>query len=62
VQSEGGFFDSKASKTGDYDFSLRLVKPPPNLKREGLPVKVTFIDPTSAQKYTKTIKIVPKKR
>jgi len=62
IQSEGGYFDNKAAKTGDYDFTLRLVKVPPTLKKEGLPVKVTFIDPTSAQKYTKTIKIMPKKR
>ncbi|MDP4229675.1 MAG: hypothetical protein Q8916_04640 [Bacteroidota bacterium] len=61
VQSDGGFFDTKAQKTGDYDFTLRLVKAPPNLKKEGLPVKVTFIDPTSAQKFTKTIKIMKKR-
>ena len=62
VQAEGGYFDSKATTTSDYEFTLRLVKVPTNLKKEGLPVKVTFIDPTSSQKYTKTIKIMPKKR
>src|SRR5205085_575046 len=62
VQSDGGYFDSKATKTGDYDFTLRLVKIPTTLKRDGLPVKVTFTDPSSGNKATKTITIMPKKK
>jgi hypothetical protein len=62
VQAEGGFFDTKATKTGDYDFTLRLVKIPATLKREGLPVKVTYTDPTSGNKTTKTVTIMPKKK
>jgi len=62
VQADGGYFDSKATKTSDYDFTLRLVKVPTTLKRDGLPVKVTFTDPTSGDKATRTITIMPKKK
>src|SRR5207249_3260579 len=62
VQSDGGYFDSKATKTGDYDYTLRLVKVPPTLKREGFPVKVTYTDPASGNKVNKTITILSKKR
>jgi hypothetical protein len=61
VQSDGNYFDNKATKTADYDFTLRLVKLPPNLKN-GFPVKVLFTDPVTGGKYPKTITILPKKR
>ncbi len=62
VQSDGNVFDSKASKNSGFDYTLRLLKPPTTVKKDGVPVKVTFKDPKTGMSKTKTIIILPKKR
>jgi hypothetical protein len=62
VQSEGNVFDTKASKSNGFDYTLRMLKPPTNVKKEGVPIKVTFRDPKTGMSKTKTILILPKKR
>ncbi len=62
VQSDGNIFDSKATKKDGFNYSLRMLKPPTNVKKDGFPVKVTFKDSKTGMSKTKTIIILPKKR
>jgi hypothetical protein len=62
VQSDGNIFDTKASKQEGIKYTLRVLKAPTNVKKDGLPVKVTFREPRSGQQKQKTIIIMPKKK
>ncbi|MEI8134034.1 MAG: hypothetical protein WCH46_03015 [bacterium] len=62
VQSENNVFDSKATKVSGYDYTLRLLKPPANVKKDGVAVKITFKDPKTGMSKVKTVIIMPKKR
>jgi hypothetical protein len=62
VQSDGNIFDSKAVKGESFSYTVRLLKPPTNIKKDGMPVKVTVKDPKTGLSKTKTIVLVPKKK
>jgi hypothetical protein len=58
--SEGGYFDTKATKIGDYDYQIRMIKEPV-FKRDPIKVKVTFVHPSSGSSTSKTFTLYPKK-
>jgi hypothetical protein len=62
VQSDENIFDSKAVKGDGFNYTLRMIKPPSNVKKDGKPVKITFKDPKTGMSGTKTVVIFPKKK
>ncbi|MBS1902268.1 MAG: hypothetical protein JSS75_01015 [Bacteroidetes bacterium] len=62
VQSEGGVFDTKASKTGtQFEYSLRVAKFPANIPAKGKAVKVTITDRAGGGTLTRTVTLMPPK-
>ncbi|MFI5264545.1 MAG: hypothetical protein ACHQM6_08525, partial [Candidatus Kapaibacterium sp.] len=62
VQSDGNMFDSKATKTDGIKFTMRMLKPPASVPKDGRVVSLVFRDPKSGQSVQKKIIILPKKR
>jgi hypothetical protein len=64
VESEPNIFDNKASKSDGINYTLRITHPPSadKVKRDGMPVKVTFRDAKTGVSKTKNFLILPKKR
>ncbi len=62
VQSDGNIFDSKASKADGIKYTLRMLKPPTTVPKDGRVVSLVFRDPKSGQSVQKKIVILPKKR
>lgn len=58
--SDGGYFDTKAVKGTDFDFTLRLVKKPQSKK--DLPVKITLRDPANGKTTQMTVMVMMKGR
>ena len=60
--SDGNIFSDKATKVDGIKFTLRMLKPPASVPKDGKIINLIFKDPKSGRSKQKKITIFPKKR
>jgi hypothetical protein len=62
VTSDGGVFDSKATKGEGINYTVRILKNPNKTDKKGKDINVTLTDPKTGQSKSKIVRFFPKRK